>query len=98
MIGAEFPMPSPPRKHRLSPEQLRPLQLLASSRHGANEELLVLGHGFSRRMLAGIVRRKLAAAEREVAKAGGKTIEVVRAKQDSAGWPTDGQPKQLSPT
>jgi hypothetical protein len=30
----------------LTAEQLRPLQLLASSHHGANEELLVLGHGF----------------------------------------------------
>src|SRR6266446_2561034 len=57
-------------------EQLRPLQLLASSRHGANEELLVLGHGFSRRLLVGVVRRRLTAAEREVVKAGGKAIEV----------------------
>jgi len=42
---------------RLGAEQLRPLELLASSRHGANEALLVLSHGFSRRMLAGLVRR-----------------------------------------
>ena len=70
---------------RLPPERRRMLKLLARSRHGANEELLVLGHGFSRRMLAGIVRRKLAAAEREVVKAGGKTIEVVRARMMEAG-------------
>ena len=36
-------------------------------------------------MLAGLVRRKLAAAEREVVKAGGKTIEVVRARMMEAG-------------
>ncbi len=40
----------------LNAEQRRALELLASSRHGANEELLVLGHGFSCRMLAGLVR------------------------------------------
>jgi len=69
----------------LNAEQRRALELLASSRHGANEELLVLGHGFSCRMLAGLVRRKLAAAEREVVKAGGKTIEVVRVRMTEAG-------------
>jgi hypothetical protein len=69
-------MPSPPRKHRLSSERRRALQLLASSRHGGSEELLVLGHGFSRQLLAGLVRRGLAAAEREVAMAGGTAIEV----------------------
>lgn len=34
---------------RLTAEQRRALQLLAGSRHGASEELLVHGHGFSRR-------------------------------------------------
>jgi hypothetical protein len=52
------------------------LELLASSRHGANEELLALGHGFSRRMLAALLRRGLAPAQGEVVKAGGKPIEV----------------------
>ena len=67
----------------LNAEQRRALELLASGRHGANEELLVLGRGFSR-MLAGLVRAGLAAAEREVVKAGGKTIEVVRGKYPPA--------------
>ncbi len=74
-----------PRKRRLSPDQRRALELLASRRHGVNEELLVLGHSFSRRMLAGLVRRGLAAAEREVVKAGGKTIEVTRIRITKAG-------------
>jgi hypothetical protein len=36
------------------PERRRALELLAKSRHGANEELLVHGHGFKRRMLMGL--------------------------------------------
>src|SRR5260370_25893464 len=47
-----------------------------ASRHGANEELFVLGPGFSRRMLASLVRAGLAATRCEVIKAGAKTIEV----------------------
>ncbi len=45
-------MGKPARKHRLNGEARRALELLASSRHGLNEELLVHGHGFHRRMLA----------------------------------------------
>jgi hypothetical protein len=62
-IAGRYPAMTGPR---LSAERRRALQLLASSRHGVNEELLVL------------VRARLAAAEREVVKAGGKAIEVVR--------------------
>jgi hypothetical protein len=70
---------------RLSSEQRRAPTLLASSRHGANGELLIRGHGFSRGVLASLVRRKLAAAEREVVMAGGKPIEVVRFRIAAAG-------------
>jgi hypothetical protein len=45
---------SPMTVTRLSAEQRRALQLLASSRHGGSEELLGLGHGCSRQRLAGI--------------------------------------------
>jgi len=78
-------MAKSPRKRRLSAEQRRALELLASSRRGANEELLVLSHGGSRRMLAGLVRHGLAAAEREVLKAGGQAIEVSRIGITKAG-------------
>jgi len=78
----------------LNAEQRRALELLASSRHGANEELLVLCHGFSRRMLAGLVRRKLAAAEREVVKAGGKTIEVARVRMNGGGATSARKPER----
>jgi hypothetical protein len=67
---------------RLTPERRRMLKLLARSRHGANEELLVHGHGFRRPTIAGLV---LAAAEREVVKTHGKTIEVVRIMITDAG-------------
>jgi hypothetical protein len=53
--------------------------------HRCALELLVLGHGPSRRMLAGLVRRGLAAAKHEVMKAGGKAIEVVRVRITAAG-------------
>ena|SRR5260370_1173331 len=60
-------------------------KLLASSRHGVNAALLVHGHGFKRRVLAGLIRRKLTAGEREVAMAGAKPIEVVRVRIMAAG-------------
>jgi hypothetical protein len=71
-------MATPPRKRTLSAAQRRALKLLASSPHGANEELLIHGHGFTRRMLAGLIRGELATVQREVIKAGGKAIEVIR--------------------
>jgi hypothetical protein len=70
---------------RISSEQERALKLLASSPHGVNEELLIRSHGFSRGVLASLVRRRLAAREREVMEAGGKTIEVIRLRITAAG-------------
>jgi len=78
-------MVASPPKPCMSAEQRRALRLLASSRHGVNAALLVHGHGFKRRVLAGLVRRKLTAAEREVAMAGGNPIEVVRIRITAAG-------------
>ena len=70
---------------RLSTEQRRALALLASSRHGMSEELLVRGHGFSRGVLASLVRRGLAGSERDVIVAGGGAVEVVRVRITAAG-------------
>jgi hypothetical protein len=72
------------RGPRLNVERRQVLQLLASSPDGVNEELLVLDHGFTRRMLTGLVRTGL--AEREVVKAGAKPIEVVRVRITAVGW------------
>ena len=71
-------MPSPPRKHRLSPEQRQALELLASDPQGATDELLVLVHGFDSNMIADLVESGLAAARLENMKAGNRAIEVVR--------------------
>jgi hypothetical protein len=70
---------------RISSEQERALKLLAGGRHGVNEELLVRGHGFSRGVLASLVRRRLAAREREVMMAGARPVEVVRIRITAAG-------------
>jgi hypothetical protein len=71
-------------KRRLSPERRRALELLASSGGGANAALLVHIHGFKRHVRAGLFRRKLAAAEREVAmvRDGGRG----GAHPDYGGW------------
>jgi hypothetical protein len=70
---------------RLSAEQRRALRLLAISPHGANEDLLVSGHGISIGVLASLARRGLATAEHDVMMAGGKAMEVVRVKITEAG-------------
>ena len=74
-------MATPRRKRRLNPaHRRRALELLASSPHGATEKLLVVAHGFDGDMIAGLVSAGLATAEREMIKAGGKPIEVVRVR------------------
>jgi hypothetical protein len=70
---------------RTSSEQRRALTLLASSRDGANEELLVRGHGLSRVVLSSLVRRRLAARKREAVMAGSKADEVIRFRITEAG-------------
>ena len=59
--------------------------LLASSREGVNEELLLRAHCFSRVVLSSLVRRRLASIGRVVMKAGDKTVEVIRMRITSAG-------------
>ena len=70
---------------RLTSERRRALELLASSRHGVNAELLVRGHRLSRRVLAGLVRAGLAVTKREVIMAGGRAVEVVRIRITAKG-------------
>jgi hypothetical protein len=86
-------MPSPPRKHRLSAERRRALELLASSPNGATQELLVLVRGIDRDTIAGLVRAGLATARIETVNAGSKPIKVRRYHITNAGqlalegWP-----------
>jgi hypothetical protein len=68
---------------RIIPEQRRALELLASSRFGVNEEQLVHGHVFSRRVVAALVRAGFAVTERQAM--AGRAIEVVRVRITATG-------------
>jgi hypothetical protein len=61
-------MREPPRKRHLGAEQRRALQLLASSPFGVSEAVMS-ANGFTRRMLAGLIRTGLATAR-------GKTVRI----------------------
>ena len=84
-MKAKAPMSSPPRKHRLSPEERQALELLASDPQGATDELLVLVHGFDSNMIADLVESGLAMARLENMKSGSRAIEVVRIRITGAG-------------
>jgi hypothetical protein len=66
---------------RITPEQSRALELLVSSRYGIDAELLVHSHGFSSRLLAGLVHAGLVTVERRVT----MPVEVVRIRITAAG-------------
>ena len=91
MVGSDEPLRK--RRHLNPAHRRRALELLASSPHGATEKLLVVAHGFDSDMIASLVRTGLAAAEREVVKAGAKAIRVKRYRIANAGrmalegWP-----------
>src|SRR6266853_340086 len=69
-----------PRKRRLGGEQRRALRLLAISPFGATEAIMH-AHGFTRQMLAKLVRAGLATAQSET----GKAIAVGRTRITDAG-------------
>ena len=66
---------------RITSEQRRALELLASSAHGIDAEMLVHSHSFSIRMLAGLVHTGLAIVERRVI----MPVEVVRLRITAMG-------------
>ena len=69
-------LPEPRRKRHPTEDEHRALQLLAGSPRGANEEVLILSHGFKLQMLTGLVQAKLAKRYRVTVKAGTRTIGV----------------------
>jgi hypothetical protein len=78
------------RKRHLRAEQRRALQLLASSPFGATEAIM-LAHGFTRRIVAGLVRAGLATARGKTVKVGDNTIAVGRVRITDAGrWALEG--------
>jgi hypothetical protein len=68
-------MPTPPPKRPLGSEERRALLLLAGIPFGATDAA-ISANGFTRQMLAGLIRAGLATAERE--KAGGQLVGRVR--------------------
>jgi hypothetical protein len=74
-----------PEKRRLSPELRRALQLLASNPRGTTDHTLVLGHGFSRDILAMLVLGGLATVVTEALSADGMGYKVERMLITDAG-------------
>jgi hypothetical protein len=74
-----------PRKPHSSPEWRQVLQFLASSPRGATEDVLELGHGFSRDMLAMLVLAGLATVVIETLSGDGPTSKVGRVRITDAG-------------
>jgi hypothetical protein len=81
-----------PRQRRLGGEQRRALRLLACSPFGATEAILHV-HGFTRKMLAKLIRAGLASAQSET----GKEIAVGRIRIADAGrrWLEDTAKSEL---
>jgi hypothetical protein len=70
---------------RLTPERRRALQILAEAGINGATETTLLAHGFTRVMLAVLMRKGLVRARRETIMAGGKTIEVYRVRITTVG-------------
>jgi hypothetical protein len=75
---------SPSRRRDPKPDRRRALELLASSRNGCTEAIM-LAHGFTVELLVDLCIAELAIAIPERMVAGGRTIEVVRMKITEAG-------------
>jgi hypothetical protein len=73
------------QKTHTSPEWRQALQLLARSPRGAIEDVLELGHGFSREMLAMLVHNGLAKQVTETFRVEGGTFTIGRLRITDAG-------------
>ena len=79
------PVTTPRRRaHRARPDRRRLLELLASSRDGCSDAIL-LAHGFSVPQMVEIIRAGLATATAERVVAGSRKIEVARVRITDAG-------------
>jgi hypothetical protein len=89
------PPPHAPARASASLSQRGALELLAPSRDGCTEAMM-LAHGFTIVMLVELVRAGLATATSERVVAGGRTIEVARVRITGAGRRAlaDKQPKE----
>ena len=75
------------RRRGPKPDRRRALELLAGSRDGMTEAML-LAHGFAVDMLVDLIRAGLATANTERMVAGGRPIEVTRVRITDAGQRT----------
>jgi len=73
-----------PRKPRLGPERCSALGILADAPRGLTEDLL-LARGFTREVLASLVRDGLATTRTEITRGGGREVEAVRMRITDAG-------------
>ena len=77
----------PPLRHPRrgpKPNRRRALELLAASRDGATEAIM-LAHGFTVPLIVDLVRAGLASATAERMVAGGRTIEIATVRITEAG-------------
>jgi hypothetical protein len=74
-----------PRKSDFSPNWRQALQLLALDPRGATEDVLELGHGFSRETLAMLALAGLATVVTETLKANDATFKIERMRITDAG-------------
>jgi hypothetical protein len=72
-------------KPQFIPQWRQVLQLLARSKRGAIEDVLELGHGFSREMLGMLVLDGLATVVSETLIANGATFKIERMQITDAG-------------
>jgi hypothetical protein len=70
---------------KLKAESLEALQLLASSPRGATEDVLEIGHGFSRETLATLTLAGLAKLVTETLRVEGGTFTIERLRITDAG-------------
>jgi hypothetical protein len=72
------------RKRLPKPDCRRALELLAASRDGVTEAIM-LAHGFTVPMMVELINASLASATAERVVAGGRTVEVARVRVTEAG-------------
>jgi hypothetical protein len=78
-------MPHPHRRrHGPKPDRRRALELLAGSRDGCTEAIM-LAHGFTVAQMVELVRAGLATANSERLVAGGRMVEVAQVQITEAG-------------
>jgi hypothetical protein len=77
-------MPTPSRKRSPKPDRRRALELLAGSRDGCTEAMM-LAHGFKTELPGELVRAGLAMATTERMVAGGRAMQVTRVRITDGG-------------